>query len=450
MKYRKVHITSLGCPKNLVDSEVMGALLSRSGYHVLPRDEEADIIVINTCAFILPAKEESIHEILKAAELRKGKEKALYLVVTGCLPQRYGNTLEQELPEVDLFLGVGEIPNIVSHLDRITARGPQGHRSVIGKPSFLMDAKYQRLLSTPFHTAYLKIAEWCSHRCSYFIIPSLRGNARSRKIDDILTEAEILARGGVKEIIITAQDTTAYGRDLNKGKSSLSHLLKNLSLIQGIEWIRLLYTNPVGITEHLLATMRDEEKICNYIDMPIQHIDNGILKAMNRKGGDSLIRRTIERVRATIPHVTLRTSLIVGFPGETPTIFKRLVAFIREARFDHLGVFTYSREESTKAASFSSQVPEKQKEFRRHVLMREQASVSLAINRSLIGSTQEVLIEGKSASSEFPLRGRCRRQAPDIDGITFVKGGNVVAGDIVLCTIVAAVHYDLYAERIVS
>lgn len=430
----------------MVDAEVMAALISKSGYNITPLAHEADVILINTCAFILPAKEESIEEILRAAEGKKGKESSCSrLIVTGCLPQRYGRILEHELPEVDLFLGVGEVPNITQHLDSLIFKEARGPRSIISKPSFLMDARYSRLLTTPLHTAYLKIAEGCSNRCSYCVIPVIRGRSRSRQIDDILTEAEILVSGGVKEIIITAQDTTAYGRDL-KGKPTLNDILRKLATIRGIQWIRLLYTHPAGLTDDILKTIADEERICNYIDIPIQHIDDEILAAMKRRSKSDLISKTLQKARELIPGVALRTSIIVGFPGETRTKFNRLLSFVREIRFDHLGVFTYSREEGTKAASYPSRISEREKETRKQVIMEEQAVVSYTINQSLIGSTQEVLIEEKSEMSDFPYIGRCRRQAPDIDGITYVKGKNLTIGKIIPCTITGANDYDLFAE----
>jgi ribosomal protein S12 methylthiotransferase len=434
----------------MVDAEVMAALISKSGYTITPLAHEADIVLINTCAFIHPAKEESIEEILRAAEGRKGREGSCFrLVVTGCLPQRYGRVLERELPEVDLFLGVGEVPHIAQHLDSLMFEEARGPRSIIGKPSFLMDAGYPRMVTTPFYTAYLKIADGCSNRCSYCVIPEIRGKARSRRIDDVLTEAETLVSGGVKEIIITAQDTTAYGRDL-KEKPTLNDLLKKLAAIKDIYWIRLLYTHPAGLTDDILKTIAHEERICNYIDIPIQHIDDEILAAMKRRGKSDLIRKTLRKAREIIPGVALRTSIIVGFPGETRTKFNTLLSFISEIKFDHLGVFTYSREEGTKAASYPSRIPEREKETRKQVVMEEQAVVSYAINQSLIGSIQEVLIEGKSEIAEFPYIGRCRRQSPDIDGITYVKGKSLGTGDIIPCTITAASDYDLFAEAALS
>jgi ribosomal protein S12 methylthiotransferase len=448
LKAKKIHMVSLGCPKNLVDSEVMTAILTKSGYVLSPRADDAHIILINTCAFILPAKEESIDEILRMADWKKkGKGPCTLLVVTGCLPQRYGKTLEKELPEVDLFMGVNEVPNIAYHLNRLSSSPLPDHRSIISKPTFLMNADHPRLIAAPPHSAYLKVAEGCSNRCSYCVIPFIRGKARSRKIDDLLTEAETLATRGVKEIIITAQDTTAYGRDL-AGKPTLSDLLKGLASIQGIHWIRLLYTYPAALMDDMLETIAAEEKICHYIDIPVQHIDDNVLKAMKRRGGSSLIRKKINKARRIIPDVALRTSIIVGFPGETRARFSRLLDFIREIRFDHLGVFTYSREEGTRAAAIASRISEKEKEERRRIIMEEQAPISYKINQSLIGSIQEVLIDGKSDIPDFTHIGRCRRQAPDIDGITYVRGNNLATGDLALCRITSAAEYDLFAEII--
>ena len=446
MKHGNVHIISLGCPKNLVDSEVMAALLAKGGYSITSQADEAHIILINTCSFILSAKEESIDEILKMAEWKKRQETACtHLVVTGCLPQRYGRGLEKELPEVDLFLGVGEVGNIVHHLDGLSQTEVVGRRSIVGKPTFLMNAQTPRLITTPFYISYLKIAEGCSNRCSYCVIPTIRGKARSREMEDILMEAETLARGGLKEINITAQDTTAYGRDL-KGKPNLGDLLEGLASIKGIRWIRLLYTHPAGLTDEILKSMASYENICKYIDIPIQHSDNEILASMKRRGGSDIIKKTIQRAREIIPGVALRTSIIVGFPGETRAKFNQLLSFIKETRFDHLGVFTYSREEGTKAASFSSRISEPEKEVRRQSLMEEQSVISYEINQALIGSIQEVLIEGKSEILDHPYVGRCSRQAPEIDGLTYVKGESLTTGSLVHCKITGTTEYDLFAE----
>ena len=439
-----VHIISLGCAKNLVDSEIMAAALTKDGYGIASDPRTAEVILVNTCAFILPAKEESIEEILRAAAWKKAG-RCRHLVVTGCLPQRYGKSLAAELPEVDLFLDTNEAPNLAAHLDRLREREDSAPLTIINNPTFLMTADQARLLSTPAYSAYLKIAEGCSNYCSYCIIPALRGKARSRPIDDIVREVETLTAQGVREIIITAQDTTAYGRDL-KGHPSLGELLRSLAAVEELRWIRLLYTYPGKLDKKMLTIMAEEEKICPYIDIPIQHIDDDILKAMHRRGGSAQIKESIRLARELIPAVALRTSLIVGFPGETPSRFQRLLDFIVATRFDHLGVFKYSREEETAAAIIPRQVSEKTKERRRRRIMEEQAAVSSSINQTLIGSRQEVLIEGASDIAAYPFVGRCRRQAPEIDGVTYVKGEKLAAGDFIACTVTGADTYDLYAE----
>ena len=310
-----------------------------------------------------------------------------------------------------------------------------------------MNAGHRRLGSALPPSAYIKIADGCSNRCSYCVIPSIRGKARSRKIDDIVREAEDLASHGVRELIVTAQDTTAYGSDL-KGKPTLGLLLTELAAVDGLAWIRLLYTYPARLTEGLLRTIADEEKLCRYLDIPIQHCDDAILAAMNRRGDSELLRRVIGVARAVVPGIALRTSLIVGFPGETPRRFENLLAFVRETRFDHLGVFTYSREEGTAAAAIPSRISEKEKERRCSRVMEEQAAISREINAALIGTEQEVLVEGASDVEGCTAVGRCRRQAPEIDGVTFVRNGNPAPGAIVRCRITAADDYDLYAEML--
>ncbi len=444
--HKNIHIISLGCPKNLIDSEVMAALLERGGGRIVSSEEKADIVIINTCAFILPAKEESIDEILRMADLKE-KGSLETLVVTGCLPQRYGTELEAEIPEVDLFLGTGEVPHIADYLEKLEKKGGIPRRTFTGKPDFLMTSSHPRLISTPPHTAYLKIAEGCSNCCSYCVIPMVRGGYRSRKQEDILKEAAILARGGVKEIILTAQETTAYGKDL-RGKPPLGQLMTDIASIEDLQWIRLLYTYPESITDNILETVSREEKICNYIDIPVQHIDDEILQMMRRRGNSTLIKNVIKRAREIIPEVALRTSLIVGFPGETEEKFDRLLEFVRETRFDHLGVFEYSRQEGTVAAALPGQIPEEEKESRRRIIMEEQAEISHTINLSLIESSEEMIIEEDSDHPDYDYIGRLRRQSPDIDGITYVKAGRRKRGDIIQCRIDGADDYDLFAEAI--
>lgn len=451
MRETTIHVVSLGCPKNLVDSEVMAGLLAKAGCRIIPGPEEAEILLLNTCAFILPAREESIDEIFRLAELKK-RGKCRYLIVAGCLSQRYGAELAAEIPEVDLFLGISEVPNIADHLRKLREGEPgvRTNRSVVTPPLFLMDAGHHRLLSAPTFSAYLKIADGCSNRCTYCSIPKIRGKARSRTVDDLLREAEDLADRGVKELILIAQDTTAYGRDL-PGKPTLARLLRELAKLDGLAWIRILYTYPTGLTDELFKVIADHDRICSYLDVPIQHIDDDILKAMKRRGDGHLIRKKLERARAAIPDLALRTSLIAGFPGETPARFNRLLAFVQETRFDHLGVFPYSPEEGTPAEKLPRQVSDRTKKARRNLLMEEQAVISHEINQILIGSRQEVLIEGPNRNPDYPLVGRCRRQAPDIDGVTYVKSSGdhpLPPGSLVPCRIVAADDYDLFAEPI--
>jgi ribosomal protein S12 methylthiotransferase len=439
-----VHIVSLGCPKNKVDAEVMAAILAGQNFQITPEPQAAEVILINTCAFILPAKEEAIDEILRMARYKKtGALK--YLVVTGCLPQRYGRALEKEIPEADLFLGISEIPNITQHIFNLASGPSMRCRCIINKPDFLMNADHSRLLPPSTATTYLKIADGCSNRCAYCIIPTIRGKARSRHPDDILQEASGLAEKGVKEIILIAQDTTAYGKDL-KISQGLPLLLQKLAAIKKIRWIRLLYAHPGHLTEEILTLMAAEEKVCRYLDIPVQHIDDTLLKAMNRRTSSKQIFAVIEKARALIPDVALRTSLMTGFPGETNARFHRLVDLIRNIRFDHLGVFTYSREEGTAAAGLSSRISEREKLRRRNLLMEEQSVVSFQINQSLIGSRQECIIEGQSDRPDYPFYGRCRRQSPEIDGMTYFKGENLTIGEILTCTITDATEYDLFGE----
>jgi ribosomal protein S12 methylthiotransferase len=442
----KVHIISLGCPKNLVDSEVMGGLLNQAGHKLVDHSASSDIVIVNTCAFINPAKEEALEEILTLAEEKKKNNRQLRIVVAGCLAQRYGRELLAQIPQIDLLIGTGQVGDIVHHVNKLNQEKFK-RSAIITKPDFLMNSKHPRLLSSTAANAYLKISDGCSNHCSYCVIPSIRGPVRSRKPDDILKEAEILAARGIKEIIVTAQDTTAYGRDLT-GRPQLSALLNDMAKIKNLKWIRLLYAHPARVTPDLLKTIAANEKICRYIDLPIQHIDDDILKAMNRKVTGAKIKNIIAQARQIIPGVALRTSLIVGFPGETPTRFNRLLDFVNETKFDHLGVFIYSKEDDTIAANFKSHVSEKEKERRREIVMNEQAEISNAINKTLVGSIQAVLIEGKSDRDDYMYIGRCRRQAPEIDGVTYVKESKCKIGEIVTCKISAADDYDLFGEII--
>ena len=442
--FGKLHIVSLGCSKNLIDSEVMGGLAAASGMTLTSHPDEADVVIVNTCGFIQPAKEEALEVILTFAEEKKKSGRNLKLIVAGCLAQRYGTELLSEIPEVDLFVGTGEVGRIIKHLQSVKAASSHP-AAIISAPDFLMNSRHERILSSASPTAYLKISDGCSNCCTYCAIPAIRGSARSRKPDDILQEAQKLVGKGIKEIILIGQDTTAYGRDL-KTRPQLSALLADLASLSGLRWLRLLYTHPAHITEDVLGAMAGHKKICRYIDLPVQHIDDTILAAMNRKVSRLRILEIIDEARRIMPDVALRTSLIVGFPGETPKRFEHLLDFVREARFDHLGVFTYSREEGTKAASMPSRISEKEKERRRDTVMNEQADISHAINAALVGSIQEVLIEEKSERAGYAFVGRSQRQAPEIDGVTYIKNPDARIGSIVRCTITAADHYDLFGE----
>ncbi|HOI74699.1 MAG TPA: 30S ribosomal protein S12 methylthiotransferase RimO [Syntrophales bacterium] len=436
-------LLSLGCPKNEIDAEVMAGLLREAGYRPVERPEDARLILINTCAFILPAREESIEAILTLAQYKQ-KGTCRHLVVTGCLPQRYGPELARDLPEVDLFLGIDEIPRIARHIEKLVARTSPDRLAASRRPSFLMDAALPRMVSGPRHTAYLKIADGCSNCCAYCAIPQIRGPYRSRRLDDVLREAEHLVQNGTREIILTAQDTTAWGKDRKSGER-LPRLLRELSRISDLHWLRLLYTYPAGLTDGILEAVAEEEKICEYLDIPIQHIDDGILAAMNRRGGSAEIRKVIRQAREIIPGVALRTSLIVGFPGETIRRFNALVDFVRETRFDHLGVFVYSKEEGTPAAEMPQRISKKEKERRWQVLMEEQAEISAEINASLVGTMQEVLVEGPGENPDYPLVGRCRRQAPEIDGVTCLKKKGMKTGQFRTFRITGSDVYDLFA-----
>lgn len=424
----------------------MGGLAQSSGITIVEHPDDADIVIVNTCGFIQPAKEEALDIILTFVQEKKKSGRNLKLVVAGCLAQRYAEELQNEIPEVDLFIGTGEVGRIVRHLQSLSEAKPRC-AIVRSKPDFLMTSQHERILSSRSVTAYLKISDGCSNCCTYCAIPSIRGRARSRKPDDILREAQNLVDRGIKEIILIGQDTTAYGRDL-RTRPKLSGLLSDLASVSGLRWLRLLYTHPAHITTDVLEAINNHKVICRYIDLPVQHIDDAILTAMNRKVSAARIAQIIRDARCIIPGVALRTSLIVGFPGETQKRFEHLLDFVREIRFDHLGVFTYSREEGTAASSLPSRISEKEKERRRDAVMSEQADISHAVNATLIGSQQEVLVEEKSDREGYAFVGRCRRQAPEIDGVTYIKGGNVKIGRMVKCKITAADHYDLFGEII--
>lgn len=438
----KVSLVSLGCPKNLVDAEVMLGYLSKEGFEVTTNEHEADIIIVNTCSFIKEAKQESIDTILDLAD-RKKEGTCRLLVVTGCLPQRYQEELARELPEVDIFIGTGDYPRIAEIIAEKSTT--EGQLRYTGDPNFLYDADLPRLKSSPSYTAYLKIAEGCSNCCSYCVIPSLRGSFRSRPMDKLMQEAEVLVSGGVKELNLIAQDITGYGKDLGTG-ASLEYLIRKLARLEGLKWIRLLYAYPDGITDGLIQLIKTEPKVCKYLDIPLQHISDPILKNMNRRSDERMITALVAKLREEIPGITLRTSLIVGFPGETEEDFKKLLHFVEETQFDRLGVFCYSREEGTPAAVMSDQISERVKRERYKKLMRVQARVSFKRNRLLIDSVEQVVVEGYSEETDLLLKGRSSRQAPDIDGQVYITAGEARVGDFVNLRITDSSDYDLIGE----
>jgi len=436
---QKVSLVSLGCPKNLVDAEIMLGHLPKDRFEIITDEAQADIIIVNTCSFIQEAREESVETILEVADHKKSG-KCRLLVVSGCLPQRYQEELAKELPEVDLFLGPGDITRIVELLDH------QGERATgFALPDYLYDHTTPRVKSSPYYTTYVKIADGCDNCCSYCVIPSLRGPLRSRSIDSVVAEVRRLVAEGVKEVNLIAQDITAFGHDRGDG-STLEELLRQLVQIEDLTWLRLLYAYPDGISDELLDLIAKEEKICKYLDLPLQHVDDTILAMMNRRVDHAAIRELLTRIRTRIPEMTLRTSFIVGFPGETEEQFGQLLAFVQEGHFERVGVFRYSREEGTPAATLSAQVPERVKKSRLQKLMKAQARVSFNKNRALIGRIEPVLVEGVSEESELLLRGRSVRQAPDIDGLVYITAGQADIGAIVPLRITDSSEYDLIGE----
>ncbi|MEQ8224393.1 MAG: 30S ribosomal protein S12 methylthiotransferase RimO [Candidatus Eremiobacterota bacterium] len=439
----KCFFVSLGCPKNLVDSEIMRALLDREGHEITCSEKDAEVIIVNTCGFIESAKEESIETILEMA-LNKKTGSCKALIVTGCMAQRYSKDMKKEIPEVDAFIGTGEFHRITEVLKNV-----KEHETIelVSDPEYIWRSDMPRLVSTPFYYAYLKIGEGCSHKCSFCIIPQLRGPYRSRPVKDIVEEARNLAGQGVKEIIIIAQDPTQYGYDLPE-KPQLVTLLKEIEQIEGIRWIRILYLYPNSISDELLELIKNSEKICKYIDLPLQHCEHKILKAMGRKGNKEDYLNVIKKIKEKIPDVTLRTALIVGFPGETNEHFESLMDFVEKAEFDRLGAFEYSKEEGTEAEKLKGHVSKKTKKERLHRIMTLQKKISLKKNKSLTGSVQEVIIENISNKGKYKIQGRTRRDTPDIDGYIYLLSSDVQPGDIVKARVTGAKEYDLYGEII--
>jgi len=443
MKF-KVSLVSLGCPKNLVDAEVMLGHLPPERFEITLNEAEADVIIVNTCSFIKEAKEESVETILNVADYKKNGNCRL-LVVSGCLPQRYRDELAGELPEVDLFMGTADAPKIIALLDNALQTGKQVE--AVGLPEYLYDHTTPRVKSSPHYSAYVKIAEGCANHCSYCIIPELRGMLRSRTIQSVVQEVKSLVGQGVREINLIAQDITAFGADREDG-TRIEDLLRELVKIKDLGWVRLLYAYPDGISDELIDLMASEEKICNYLDVPLQHIDDNILALMNRRVDENAIRQLLQRIRSRIPDITLRTTFIVGFPGETGDQFDKLLDFVSEGHFERVGVFRYSREEGTPAAGLEDQVPERTKKSRYTKLMKAQARVSFRKNRALVGRHEAVLVEGYSEETDLLLQGRSARQAPDVDGLVYITAGHADVGEIVRLKITDSSEYDLIGEII--
>ena len=432
---------SLGCDKNLVDTEVMLGMLAKHGYQMVDDEASAEIIVINTCCFIHDAKEESINTILEMAEWKKnGKLKAL--IVTGCLAERYRQEIMDEIPEVDAVLGTTSYDKI---LEAIAAALHGEHKLIVNDVNALPLVDEKRIVTTGGHYAYMKIAEGCDKHCTYCIIPKIRGNYRSVPMERLVKEAEYLAEQGVKELILVAQETTVYGKDIY-GEKSLPKLLRALCKVSGLRWIRILYCYPEEITEELIRVMKEEPKICHYIDLPIQHASDAILKRMGRRTSKAQLIETVERLREEIPDICIRTTLITGFPGETEEQHEEVMDFVDQMEFDRLGVFTYSPEEDTPAAEFEHQIPEEIKEDRQAELMELQQDIAFELAENMIGQTVLVMIEGKVAD-ENAYVGRTYKDAPNVDGLIFIMTDEeLVSGDFAMVKVTGAQEYDLIGE----
>ena len=444
----KIGFVSLGCPKNQLDTEVMLHEVLEAGYEITPEDIEADVIIVNTCAFIESAKKEAIDNILDVAWLKKNRHlKAI--IVTGCLAERYGEEIFKELPEVDAVLGVGSIHHIVEAIEAVTVKKKKGSRAKFyshdDRDSVALGG--DRILTTPDYAAYLKIAEGCDNRCTYCAIPYIRGKFRSRPMEDLIAEAKQLEGLGVRELTVVAQDITRYGQDIY-GHYALAELLHRLTAETTIPWIRLLYCYPDKITDELIAEIRDNPRILKYIDLPLQHISDPILRRMNRHGDSAMIREVLAKLRREIPGVVIRTTFITGFPGETDADLEALCNFLKEQRFDHAGVFAYSREEGTPAYDFPDQIDEQVKQDRLDILMRTQMEINEEINREKIGSVIDVLCEDYDPVAEVHY-GRSAADAPEIDGKVYFKAPDRVApGSFVRVKVRKVVDYDLYGVAV--
>ena len=465
----KIGFVSLGCPKNLVDGEVMLGIAQQAGHEITNESANADVLVVNTCAFIDKAKQESIDAILEMAEVKK-QGAGRRLVVTGCLAERYRDELKKEIPEIDAVLGTGEVDQILAALGNPlpVARSPLPAGPVpltffrkdpansdlrtanSGLPTYLYDAETPRLITTPKHFAYVKVAEGCDYTCAFCIIPTLRGKFRSRDAQSIVREARAMAARGVKELLLISQDTTFYGIDKGE-RGALARLLRELNAVEGLEWIRLLYLYPTTITDDVLAVMAECEKVCRYIDLPLQHASASVLKRMRRPGDRKTYDKLLDRIRRTVPDVTLRTTFIVGFPGETDAEFAELEQFVSDIEFDHVGAFTYSHEEGTRAFGTTDDVPAAVKRKRRNSLMARQKKIVARAQKSRIGKEVRVLIDGPSPEHELVLQGRLEGQAPEIDPLVILTDCDpslYTAGDLINARIVGSRDYDLVAAPI--
>jgi ribosomal protein S12 methylthiotransferase len=442
----KVGFISLGCPKNLVDSEVMMGRLQASGYEITADAGEADTVVVNTCGFIESAKRESIEAILEAAKL-KTEGGASRLIVAGCLVERYRDELKAEMPEVDAFIGTNQINDILAVCDPQTNTRslpvlPLGNQSA----TYLYDESTPRVLATPQHYAFIKIAEGCDRPCAFCFIPQMRGHFRSRRFGSIVAEAHQLAEEGVKELILVAQDSSRYGEDLEK-QDALAHLLRELSHTEGIEWVRVMYTYPTHISDAFLDVLAEEPKAVKYLDIPLQHASQNVLRLMKRGGNRESLERLIQRVRARVPDIGVRTTFITGFPGETAEDFGELLQFVKNVEFDRVGVFTYSDEEGTPAFELPNKVDPKIAKQRRDRLMKEQSRISLRRHKAMVGQRVRVMFEGEANESELLWQGRLETQAPDIDGCVLIndapEGFVPISGELVNVLITEAQQYDL-------
>ena len=446
----KIGVVSLGCPKNLVDSETMLGLIHEENYEITNDPSEAEIIIVNTCGFIESAKEESINTILQMAEYKKSGS-CKYIIVTGCLSQRYAEELFNELPEADAIAGVEVYDEIGSIIKRVM----NGERFIMlerSKPDVIYTSKetfLPRILTTPSYTAYLKIAEGCDNCCSYCAIPKIRGPYRSKPMEQVLKEAKALADNGVKELIVVAQDTTRYGEDLPGGKLLLADLLKELNKIESLKWIRVMYCYPNNFTDELIETFASLDKVCKYVDLPLQHASNRLLASMNRYDTREEVETLLAKLRKCIPGIVIRTTFIVGFPGETDADFEELKEFVEQQRFENAGVFAYSQEEGTVAGAMPNQIPDEIKQERYHELMALQAQISEEIHKDTEGQTLEVLVEGIEEDGSGLHYGRSYREAPDIDGLVFIENpGDIKPGCFVKVNILQGFTYESVGERI--